>query len=62
MRIDNQNAGAMLQALQPETQVAQVQEKVQLSMLKKTLDMEKENAATLMNMLGGKGQVIDIRA
>ena len=52
----------MLQALQPETQVAQVQEKVQLSMLKKTLDMEKENAATLMNMLGGKGQVIDIRA
>lgn len=62
MRIDSQNAGAALQALDTDTQVAQVKERVEVSMLRKTLDMEKENAATLMNMMSGKGQIIDVRA
>ena len=49
---------ALLQALQTQNST---REALQVGMLKKTLDAQKEEAATLLRQLSGKGQIIDIR-
>jgi hypothetical protein len=46
----------------PTDPVANIKMKLQMSMLRKTLDAQNDEAATLMQMLEGKGQNIDIRA
>lgn len=49
---------ALLQTLQtPEN----TQDQIQVSLLKKTLDAQKDEAAALLKQLSGKGQIIDIR-
>ena len=55
---DVQKTQALLRALQaPEA----TREQVEVSMLKKALDTQKEEADALLRLLEGKGQVIDIR-
>jgi len=46
----------------PTAPSGSVQERLQVSMLKKSLDVQQQQAAELMRMVQGKGSVIDLRA
>jgi len=62
MKIDGNQVQAMIQALQPEMATEALKTQVQVGMLKKTLDAQTETANQLLQMISGKGQVIDIQA
>ena len=63
MDVSTRNAiDATLRALDPSAAQEALQQKVQVSMLKKTLDAQRQQADALMRMADGKGQTIDIRA
>jgi len=49
---------SMLRALQSGEGI---KEQLQVKLLRKTLDSQKEQAAELMRLLEGKGRIIDIR-
>ena len=51
---------ASMQAVSPSLELAQA--KLQAGILKKSLEMQKTDSATLLQMLDGKGRTIDIRA
>ncbi len=52
---------ATLKALDPSAAQEALTQKVQVSLLKKSLDSQREQAATLLRMMEGKGNVIDIK-
>jgi hypothetical protein len=46
----------------PSDPVSSIKMRVQMSLLRKTMDAQSDQAAELMKMIEGKGQNIDIRA
>lgn len=51
---------AASQAVNPAPEMAQA--KLQAAILKKALEVQKSDAQSLISMMQGKGQIIDIRA
>lgn len=63
MEVSTRNAiDATLRAMEPSAAQEALQQKVQVALLKKTLQSQQDQAAELMKMAEGKGRLIDIRA
>ncbi|MBN8690715.1 MAG: putative motility protein [Armatimonadetes bacterium] len=63
MNVSNsQNIAATLKALDVDAAKEATTTRLQVSMLKKMLETQKEQAAQLTQLVEGKGQIIDIRA
>lgn len=62
MKVDGNGINSLLQALSPEAATEAARAKLQVGLLKKTLDAQTEAQTELLKMIEGKGQVIDISA
>ncbi|MBL8088206.1 MAG: YjfB family protein [Chthonomonas sp.] len=60
MRIDGANQAA-IQALSQTGSSEELRQRLQAAVLKKSLDMQKDQAAELLRQTEGRGQVLDIR-
>ena len=62
MDVSTRNAiDATLNALNPTQSQEALLQQLQANMLKRSLEAQKEQAQTLMRMVEGKGQTLDIR-
>ncbi|MCC7101705.1 MAG: YjfB family protein [Fimbriimonadaceae bacterium] len=62
MDVSTRNAiDATLNALAPSASQEVLMQRLQVNLLKRSLDAQKEQAETLMRMVEGKGQNLDIR-
>lgn len=59
MRVDASVQAA--QAVQEPSSTEALQQRLHVQLLKKTLEMQKEQAAEISRLAEGKGQVLDIR-
>lgn len=53
--------GSPESAIQDLANVGDVRTRLQIALLKKTLDVQREQADALLRLVDGKGQVLDIR-
>lgn len=61
MRVGDTPVSEVLKLLQTEQAQRASQNQVQVNLLKKSLDNQKDAAAELLKMIEGKGQNLDIR-
>ncbi|HWD38219.1 MAG TPA: putative motility protein [Fimbriimonas sp.] len=61
MNVSSIQPGADVQAASPAQSPDQVRLAFQTTLLKKTLDMQKQQAEQMLSAFEGKGQVVDLR-